>query len=253
MKLHIDSVSFSFDGKRNVLENLSMHVKSGEFVSIVGPSGSGKSTLFSLIGGIFKPNTGSIKLDGKNINGLRGHVSYMPQQPALLPWRSILENVILGGELSGSVDQEKARELLVKAGLADYEKAYPHELSGGMKQRAAFIRSLVSPQEIMCLDEPFSALDELTRLQMQKWLLSVWEENRRSVLFITHSMEEAILLSDRIYVLSARPATVIKEVHVPFPRPRNEQQLLGREFLDLKRELYNLLQPMGGSQFENHG
>lgn len=243
MMLEIKDVSFSFDGKQNILENMNFHVADGEFVTILGPSGSGKSTLFHLIGGILKPDQGIISLDGKKINGFKGHISYMPQQPSLLPWRTVLDNVLLGSELAGIRDKEMAKALLVKAGLGEYVKAYPHELSGGMKQRAAFIRSILSQQDLMCLDEPFSALDELTRLEMQKWLLSVWEQNRRSVLFVTHSIDEAVFLSDRIYVLSAKPAAVIKEVKVPFPRPRSEEQFLSDEFLNLKRELYAALKP----------
>ncbi|RRN74270.1 ABC transporter ATP-binding protein [Peribacillus simplex] len=243
MKLEIKDVSFSFDGKPNILENMNFHVDDGEFVTILGPSGSGKSTLFHLIGGILKPDQGIISLDGKKINGFKGHISYMPQQPSLLPWRTVLDNVLLGSELAGIRDKEMAKALLLKAGLEEYVKAYPHELSGGMKQRAAFIRSILSQQDLMCLDEPFSALDELTRLEMQKWLLSVWEQNRRSVLFVTHSIDEAVFLSDRIYVLSAKPAAVIKEVKVPFPRPRSEEQFLSDEFLNLKRELYAALKP----------
>ncbi|MFP3512618.1 ABC transporter ATP-binding protein [Peribacillus sp. SIMBA_075] len=243
MMLEIKDVSFSFDGKQNILENMNFHVGDGEFVTILGPSGSGKSTLFHLIGGILKPDQGIISLDGKKINGFKGHISYMPQQPSLLPWRTVLDNVLLGSELAGIRDKEMAKALLVKAGLEEYVKAYPHELSGGMKQRAAFIRSILSQQDLMCLDEPFSALDELTRLEMQKWLLSVWEQNRRSVLFVTHSIDEAVFLSDRIYVLSAKPAAVIKEVKVPFPRPRSEEQFLSDEFLNLKRELYAALKP----------
>ncbi|MGE7182540.1 ABC transporter ATP-binding protein [Peribacillus sp. NPDC006672] len=243
MKLEIKDVSFSFDGKQNILENMNFHVDDGEFVTILGPSGSGKSTLFHLIGGILKPDQGIISLDGKRINGFKGHISYMPQQPSLLPWRTVLDNVLLGSELAGIRDKEMAKALLMKAGLEEYGKAYPHELSGGMKQRAAFIRSILSQQDLMCLDEPFSALDELTRLEMQKWLLSVWEQNRKSVLFVTHSIDEAVFLSNRIYVLSAKPATVIKEVVVPFPRPRSEEQFLSDEFLNLKRELYAALKP----------
>ncbi|MFE3972977.1 MULTISPECIES: ABC transporter ATP-binding protein [unclassified Peribacillus] len=243
MMLEIKDVSFAFDGKQNILENMNFHVDDGEFVTILGPSGSGKSTLFHLIGGILKPDQGIISLDGKKINGFKGHISYMPQQPSLLPWRTVLDNVLLGSELAGIRDKEMAKALLLKAGLEEYVKAYPHELSGGMKQRAAFIRSILSRQDLMCLDEPFSALDELTRLEMQKWLLSVWEQNRRSVLFVTHSIDEAVFLSDRIYVLSAKPAAVIKEVKVPFPRPRSEEQFLSDEFLNLKRELYAALKP----------
>ncbi|KWW20064.1 ABC transporter ATP-binding protein [Peribacillus simplex] len=243
MHLEIKDVSYSFDGKQNILEKLNVHVGEGEFVTILGPSGSGKSTLFHLTGGILKPDHGDILLDGKKINGLKGHISYMPQQPSLLPWRTVMENVLLGSELAGVKDKKRAKALLIKAGLGEYEQAYPHELSGGMKQRAAFIRSILSPQDLMCLDEPFSALDELTRVQMQKWLMSFWEEYRRSVLFVTHSIDEAVFLSDRIYVLSSKPASVIKEVVVPFPRPRKEEQLLSDEFFQLKRELYAALKP----------
>lgn len=241
MILDIDNVSFSFTHEQPIIENLHLSVKEGEFVSILGPSGSGKSTIFHLIGGLYQPQQGEIRLQGKRINGSKGHISYMPQQPALLPWRTVLDNVVLGSELSGKVDKEMAKEQLRKAGLADYENALPHELSGGMKQRVAFLRCISSPQSLMCLDEPFSALDELTRLSMQKWLLNVWEENRRSVLFITHSIEEALLLSDRIYVLSSKPAAVVKELQVPFSRPRHEDLLLSEELLQLKKELYHLL------------
>ena len=239
--LEINDVTFSFSNKNTVLENINLRVEDGEFVSILGPSGSGKSTLFHLIGGLYKPIKGNISIAGEVINGKKGHISYMPQHPALLPWRTILENVVLGAELTSKVDVVEAEKLLKKAGLEEYANSLPHELSGGMKQRVAFLRSLASPQKLMCLDEPFSALDELTRLSMQNWLLKVWEENRRSVLFITHSIEEALFLSDKIYVLSAKPAKVIKEIIVPFGRPRNEELLMSHELLQLKKELYQLL------------
>jgi ABC-type nitrate/sulfonate/bicarbonate transport system ATPase subunit len=239
--LTIDSLSYSFDGKENTLEDLSLRVSEGEFVSILGPSGSGKSTLFNLIGGMVKPDSGTIALQGQKLNGARGHISYMPQQPSLLPWRTIMDNVILGAEISGQDVREIAKTMLERAGLGEYMQAYPHQLSGGMKQRVAFLRTLLCPQPFMCLDEPFSALDELTRLEMQQWLLSIWEADRRSVLFITHSMEEAIFLSDRILVLSSKPASVIHEVSVPFPRPRSKELLLSKECLELKRVLFTLL------------
>ncbi|MFS0784634.1 ABC transporter ATP-binding protein [Bacillus sp. 1P06AnD] len=239
--LEIKEVAYSYNGRQSVLADLSLAVKEGEFVSILGPSGSGKSTLFHLIGGLYKPGKGEILLDGKAITGEKGHISYMPQQPALLPWRTVLDNVLLGAELSGKSDKQEGLELLKKAGLHDYAQSLPHQLSGGMKQRVAFVRSLASPQTLMLLDEPFSALDELTRLSMQQWLLNVWEKNRRSVLFITHSIEEALYLSDKIYVLSSKPATVIKEVQVPFARPRQEGIIMEGDFQLLKQELYQLL------------
>jgi ABC-type nitrate/sulfonate/bicarbonate transport system ATPase subunit len=239
-KLKIANLHKSFDHQL-ILDDISLSVGNGEFLSILGPSGSGKSTLFHLIGGLYSPEKGSIRLDGKNINGQKGNISYMPQAPSLLPWRTVEDNVLLGQELSGKKDIEGARRMIQRAGLEGYEKSYPHELSGGMKQRVAFIRALLSPQPIICLDEPFSALDEFTRLDMQKWLLSMWEENKRSIIFVTHNIEEALFLSDRLIVLSQRPATVKKEFKVPFSRPRNEKLLLTEEFLQCKKTIYNEL------------
>jgi ABC-type nitrate/sulfonate/bicarbonate transport system ATPase subunit len=225
----------------DVIKNLNLKVNKGEFVSILGPSGSGKSTLFSLIGGILSPDDGTILLEGEKINGRTGSISYMPQSPSLLPWRTVLENVLLGKELKGTKDKVKALQMIEKAGLADYADAYPHELSGGMKQRVSFIRALLSPQPIICLDEPFSALDELTRLEMQKWLLSIWENNRRTVLFVTHNIEEALFLSDRIVILSNKPATIAAEFVIPFKRPRKEELFLENDFLEWKRKIYYVL------------
>ena len=238
--LTVKDVSLRF-GQNDVIKNLSLTVEKGEFVSILGPSGSGKSTLFNLIGGILTPDSGHIYLDNEMINGKRGSISYMPQSPSLFPWRTILANVMLGQELIGKKDKEMAREMIQKAGLEAYEHAYPHELSGGMKQRAAFIRALLSPQPVICLDEPFSALDELTRLGMQQWLLSIWETYRKTILFVTHNIEEALFLSDRIFVLSEKPAHIIAEFKVPFSRPRKEELLLEEEFLQWKRKIYYTL------------
>ncbi|KPL61578.1 ABC transporter ATP-binding protein [Rossellomorea vietnamensis] len=238
--LSIQNMSKSFDGEL-ILDDLSIHVGEGEFVSILGPSGSGKSTLFHVIGGLFAPDSGDIKLDGQSINGRRGSISYMPQSPSLLPWRTVIENVMLGQELHGKRDKEMAMGMIERAGLKGYEDAYPEDLSGGMKQRVAFIRALVSPQSFLCLDEPFSALDEFTRLDMQRWLLSIWEEDLSSVLFVTHNIDEALFLSDRIIVLSTRPARVQKEFIVPFPRPRDKEILLTEEFLKWKTDIFEEL------------
>lgn len=239
-QLIVKNITKSFH-KKTVLGNLSFTVDDGEFVSLLGPSGSGKSTLFHLIGGMYEPDSGDFYLDGEKITGKRGSISYTPQSPSLFPWRTILKNVILVNELFGKPDEQEARAMLEKAGLAGYENAYPHQLSGGMRQRVAFVRSLLSPQSFICLDEPFSALDEFTRLEMQKWLLDIWGQNRRSILFVTHSIEEAILLSDRIIVLSSNPATVKREFKIPFPRPREEAILLTEEFLRWKKEIYQEL------------
>ncbi|PWW42253.1 MULTISPECIES: ABC transporter ATP-binding protein [Paenibacillus] len=243
--LEVLDVNASFRERRStlpVLDGLSLTVEQGEFVAIVGPSGCGKSTLFHIIGGLLKPQEGQILMNGQNVTGQRGKISYMPQQPALFPWRTIEDNVLLAGEVSADAPPRAealadARKWLGSVGLEGFEQAYPHMLSGGMQQRVAFLRALLSPQELMLLDEPFSALDALTRSDMQRWLLDIWEQNRRSVLFITHNIEEALLLSDRIYVLSNRPATVLHEVDVPFDRPRREAITEESAFLERKRQI----------------
>ncbi|MDF9840940.1 MULTISPECIES: ABC transporter ATP-binding protein [unclassified Paenibacillus] len=241
--LEVSGISKTFGrGRREtrVLNNVSLTVRPQEFVSILGPSGCGKSTLFHIIGGLEAPDTGTVSMNGRTVTGKRGEISYMPQQPALFPWRSTLDNVLLAGELKGeplAAARENARRWLGRVGLGGFEQAYPHMLSGGMQQRAAFLRALLAPQELMLLDEPFSALDALTRSDMQRWLLELWEENRRSVLFITHNIEEALLLSSRIYVFSGRPGSILHTVDVPFPRPRREEITDTPEFLQLKRQL----------------
>ncbi|WP_010171237.1 ABC transporter ATP-binding protein [Bacillus coahuilensis] len=240
--IKIEEISKSF-GETEVLQNITFDIKDGEFVVLLGPSGSGKSTLFQLIGGLLQPDSGRILLNDQDITGTKGNISYMPQSPSLLPWRTIMENVLLGQEIKGKKDTQVAKDMLDKAGLEEFKTSYPSQLSGGMKQRAAFIRALLSPQPFICLDEPFSALDELTRYEMQSWLLSIWEENKQSVLFVTHNIEEAIFLADRIIILSERPATVQKEFDIPFKRPKKKKKwILSDEFLFWKRKIYKELE-----------
>ncbi|REE94333.1 ABC-type nitrate/sulfonate/bicarbonate transport system ATPase subunit [Paenibacillus taihuensis] len=234
------------DEPKQVLANVSFQVNDGEFVSVIGPSGSGKSTLFHLIGGLEKPTSGDIKMQGRSVVGEQGHIAYMPQQASLMPWLTVAGNIELALTIAG-VAKAKARaqaeEWLSLVGLAGAANEYSHVLSGGMQQRVSFLRALLSPQRLMCLDEPFGALDALTRMHMQTWLLSLWEADRRSVLFVTHSIEEALLLSDRIIVLSAAPASIIHELHVPFPRPRSEALWSDAGFVAMKQQLYELLRP----------
>jgi ABC-type nitrate/sulfonate/bicarbonate transport system ATPase subunit len=245
MELKHISQTFMENGKVDtVLTDISLHVDKGEFVSIIGPSGCGKSTLFHIIGGLVAPSHGEVWLEGKKVTGQKGLISYMPQTHALFPWRTIEENVVLAQEIAGIPANQSipaAREWLIKVGLGGYEKSYPHVLSGGMQQRAAFLRALLSPQEFMCLDEPFAALDALTRMDMQRWLLAIWEQNKRSVLFVTHSIEEALLLSDRIYLLSDKPTTIIQEIKVPFSRPRQDEVSNDPLFQSLKQEIYAMM------------
>lgn len=241
MSLYLRHVKKSF-GPKQILDDITFNVANGEFVSLIGPSGSGKSTLFNIIGGLFAPESGDVLVNNKSIINQSGHISYMPQDDSLFPWRTILNNVLLPQELHGNTDPERAKKMLHHAGLGDVINAYPHELSGGMKQRAAFIRALLSPQNLMCLDEPFSALDEFTRADMQKWLLAIWEEHEQSILFITHNIDEALFLSDKIIVLTDPPANIKEVVTVPFARPRDESILLGSEFLKWKKKLMTLIQ-----------
>ncbi|MGG6313754.1 ABC transporter ATP-binding protein [Paenibacillus macerans] len=241
--LEVRNIRKGFRDRRRevpVLHDISLSVPAGEFVSIIGPSGCGKSTLFHIIGGLTAPDQGDVLLQGHKVTGERGHISYVPQQPALFPWRSIEDNVVLAQEIAGAgrrSPRAEVRRWLEKAGLGGFEQAYPHMLSGGMQQRASFLRGLLAPQELMCLDEPFSALDALTRSEMQRWLLEMWEETQRSVLLITHSIDEALMLSDTIYLFSNRPASVLHTVKVPFPRPRREEMAEDPRFLELKREI----------------
>lgn len=238
--LEIKNLSKCFSGTE-ILKDIHLEVAQGEFVTILGPSGSGKSTLFHLIGGLLQPDQGCIFLDGRDITGETGHVSYMPQQHSLFPWRTVLQNVLLGQELAGKPDKDTALQMIKKAGLGGYENELPDALSGGMKQRAAFIRALLSPQSLILLDEPFSALDDFTRQDMQQWLQSIWREHRKTVLFITHNIEEALFLSDRIVILSTRPATIIRDLPLPFERPREKELAYSEEFLRLKQEVSGLI------------
>lgn len=253
VKLELRSVGKTYEiggQTAEILRDINIAVHSNQFVSVVGPSGSGKSTLFYMIGGLTLPTQGSIWLDGANVTGKRGLISYMPQHDSLFPWRTVIDNVVLSQEVAGisrADAKERAYEWLGRVGLGGFERMLPHQLSGGMRQRAAFLRALLSPRELMCLDEPFGSLDALTRIGMQQWLLQIWEETRRSVLFVTHSIEEALLLSDRIYVLAGRPATVTHRFDVPFDRPRDESITSARAFLDMKKSIYETLRSGAGT------
>ncbi|MGG1592674.1 ABC transporter ATP-binding protein [Terribacillus saccharophilus] len=236
---------FRRDGQEVVaLQETTMQIPAGRFVSIIGPSGCGKSTLFNMIAGLIKPTTGKILLDGQNIVGKSGYVGYMLQKDLLLPWRTILDNVILGLEIRGVSKREarkRAQPLLERYGLQGFENNYPPELSGGMRQRAALLRTLLYDQDVILLDEPFGALDAQTRLQMQGWLLRIWEDFQKTILFITHDIDEAIYLSDDIYVLSHRPGKLKAKIHVELERPRREETLLSDNFISLKQTLLDLL------------
>jgi ABC-type nitrate/sulfonate/bicarbonate transport system ATPase subunit len=222
-RLQLDDIRKSF-GATEVLDGISLHVREGEFVSILGPSGAGKSTIFQLLTGTIRANGGTIRVNGVPLERQKGSFAFMPQRDALMPWRRILDNTTLGLEVQGMSRKEaraKVVPLLGEFGLAGFEDHYPAQLSGGMRQRAALLRTVVQERDMLLLDEPFGALDALTRTGMQRWLEMMWKRHRWTALLITHDVREAVYLSDRIYVLSARPARILREFHVPLPRPRD--------------------------------
>lgn len=211
-------------GGTAVLDDISLHVAQGEFVSLLGPSGAGKSTIFRLLTGALAHDRGRITCNGVALNQSQHGFAFMPQRDALMPWRRILDNVTLGLEVQGmarKAARARVLPLLPEFGLAGFEHHYPAQLSGGMRQRAALLRTIVQARPVQLLDEPFGALDALTRTQMQSWFEERWRAARWTTLLVTHDVREAVALSDRIYVLSRRPARVIAEVAVPTERPRH--------------------------------
>ncbi|MGP2490384.1 ABC transporter ATP-binding protein [Mesorhizobium sp. PUT5] len=221
-RLELRGLRKRFDGL-DVLADISLFVRPGEFVSILGPSGAGKSTIFKLLTGGLRADGGDILFDGAALAPGRRPFAFMPQRDALMPWRRIVDNTTLGLEVQG-VPRKAARQrvapLFAEFGLDGFERHYPAQLSGGMRQRAALLRTVVQQRDMLLLDEPFGALDALTRAAMQRWLLGIWERHRWTALLITHDVREAVFLSDRIYVLSARPARVLAEIAVPLGHPR---------------------------------
>ena len=239
-KIALSGISQSFDGVP-VLQQTDLTVRDSEFLAVVGPSGCGKSTLFNVVAGLLEPSSGTVVLDGEDVTAQPGHVGYMLQKDLLLPWRTVLENVLLGPRLRGRVSAERRQEaerLLGEYGLGQFAHHYPHTLSGGMKQRAALIRTMLFSRNVMLLDEPFGALDSQTRILMQEWLLTVWDDIRSTILFITHDVDEALFLADRVLVMSSRPGRIKEEVVVPFPRPRDHSVIASPEFAELKQGIF---------------
>ena len=244
-KLIIRDLSVVFHRRRGgevvAVDGLSLTVQDKEFVCIVGPSGCGKSTLLRVIAGLSRPQAGEVTLDGERVTAPGADRGMVFQSYTLFPWLTVQGNVELGPRLSGRPSEEYAqvaRRYIDLVGLAGFEHAYPKELSGGMQQRAAIARALANDPEILLMDEPFGALDAQTRSLMQELLLRVWEQTHKTVLFVTHDIEEAILLADRIYVMTARPGRIKHEVRVPLPRPRTVAVLDSDGFIRLRREVY---------------
>jgi ABC-type nitrate/sulfonate/bicarbonate transport system ATPase subunit len=241
--VRLDGVRKSF-GDNLVLAGIDLSVAHGEVLVIIGPSGSGKSTICNLITGLIRPDRGHVLVDGKVIDGVPGQVGYMPQRDLLLPWRTVLDNVVLGPEIAGQPRAqavERARELLPVFGLERFAGAYPPALSGGMRQRAALLRTFLLERQVLVLDEPFGALDALTRRELQDWLLNVWTRFRPTILFVTHDVREAVLLADRVIVLTSRPGRVETEQVISLSRPRDDStEAFTRTQIDLLRRLESL-------------
>lgn len=242
-KIAFSQVHFSY-GDKPILAGLDLRVAKGEFVSLIGPSGIGKSTLFQLLAGLLQPNSGEIRLNGSSAQERLGQVGYMPQRDLLMPWRTVVENAALPLEIKGVPAREaraRARAELPRYGLAEWADAYPGQLSGGMRQRVSFLRAVLLGAEIMLLDEPFGALDGITRMEMQEWLLEMWQQTGTTMLMITHDIDEAILLADRVVLLAGSPITRPVELPVPIPRPRTTASRNQPAFLAMRERIWEAL------------
>ena len=242
--LEVKGVSKSFDGEE-IIRDITLELKEGEIVSLLGVSGGGKTTLFNVIAGLSMPDEGKIYLEGNDVTGKPGNISYMLQKDLLLPYRTIVDNVALPLMIRGmkkSDAREKAAGYFEEFGLLGAEKKYPSEVSGGMKQRAALLRTYLFSEKVALLDEPFSALDMLTKASVHEWYLDVMEKIRLSTLFITHDIDEAILLSDRIYLLTGKPGAITKEIVIKETKPRKKDFNLSENFLQYKKEIISHLE-----------
>ena len=246
-KLQLKEVSSTYSSgeeKLPVLDRVSLSVGAGEFVSVIGPSGSGKSTILKIAAGLLKPDRGKVFIDSSDITGNPQLVGYMPQQDLLFPWKTLKQNAalpLLAAKTKKKEAYARVEEMLPVFGLEGFADYYPYQLSGGMRQRTALMRTMLIDSDLMLLDEPFGALDALTRENMQDWLLRIWERFKRSALFVTHSIDEAIYLSDRVCVISERPGKNVLEQVIELPRPRKKELLTTEKFTSYKQMLIDAL------------
>jgi ABC-type nitrate/sulfonate/bicarbonate transport system ATPase subunit len=256
-KLFVDDVSMKFTtpaGVFHALDRVSLSVPQGRFVSLIGPSGCGKSTIFNVVAGLQEPSGGRILIDGVDATGTIGRVGYMLQKDLLLPWRTVIDNIALGMEIQGAKIAEaraRALPLLRRYGLGGFEQSYPNALSGGMRQRAALLRTLLFDADVILLDEPFGALDAQTKLRMQEWLLQLWSDFNKTVVFVTHDVEESIFLSDEVHVMAARPGRIVETIPVALPRPRLRACTTTPDFMLLKERCLDLLHSQAQSSIED--
>ena len=244
-KLKIDNVYKEYQGRNGktiALNGVNLDIKENEFICVVGPSGCGKSTLLNIIAGLLEPTSGTVTLDGKVIEGTGVERGVVFQQYALFPWRTVLKNVMFPLEMKKVPKAEAeaiARKYIKSVGLEGFEKSYPKELSGGMKQRVAIARAYAADPEVLLLDEPFGALDAQTRVQLQSELLETWEKEKKTCFFITHDVDEAVILAQRVIIMSARPGRIKKIVDIDIPYPRTQATKTDPRFLELKSEIWN--------------
>ncbi len=248
IKVKIEGITKVFHTKNGVgveaLSGIDLEVRTGEFLAIIGPSGCGKSTLLEILGGLIKPTWGSIYIDGKAVNGPNHDRGIVFQGYALFPWRTVTENIAYGLEEKGIPKKtrvEICKRYVSLTGLSGFENHYPYQLSGGMKQRVAIARSLAYDPDILLMDEPFAALDAQTRDTLQGEILRIWEETRKTVLFVTHNIEEAIFLADRIAVMSERPGKIKRLINIPLRRPRFDDSRTSQDFIELRKEVGNIV------------
>ena len=244
--LEFERVSYQYPSEDfDIIDQLSFSVEPGSFHCIIGVSGCGKSTIFRMTNGLLQPKGGTIRVGGVPITEQKHYCGYMPQKDLLFPWRTIGENLALPLEIQGGTTKQERRELidaaLADVGLEGCRDKMPQELSGGMRQRAAFARTMLTGSELLLLDEPFSALDFLTRISMQEWLLDQWQRHKKTILFITHDVEEAIFLSSSVLVVESTPIRSLREIPVPMDYPRTRQDLARPEIVGLREQLVDML------------
>ncbi|WP_273820898.1 MULTISPECIES: ABC transporter ATP-binding protein [Pseudomonas] len=247
-RLQVDQVCLRYrspDGNIfTALENVSLNVPDQQFAVLVGPSGCGKSSLLYLTAGLAEPTSGKIHVGGQQVRGPGADRGMVFQSYTLFPWLSVRDNIAFGLKRKGMAARERKEIVdyyLDEVGLTAFAERYPKQLSGGMMQRVAIARALANDPQILLMDEPFGALDSQTRMQMQQLLLRVWEHSKKTVVFVTHDIDEAILLGDRVYVMGARPGRIKRELDVPMPRPRDMDMVMEREFIEMKRDILGLL------------
>jgi ABC-type nitrate/sulfonate/bicarbonate transport system ATPase subunit len=246
-KLRLENLSKTFStdsGDFVALAPTALDIPAGRFVSLIGPSGCGKTTIFNIVAGLLPPTTGRVLIDGEDATGFIGQVGYMLQKDLLLPWRTVLDNVALGMEIKGiplKEARERALPLIQRYGLGGFEHQHPSALSGGMRQRAALLRTLLIDMDVILLDEPFGALDAQTKSKLQEWLLGLFADFGRTVVFVTHDVEEAIFLSDEIHVMASKPGRIVETLPIDLPRPRDRSVVTTPRFMAMKKYCLDLL------------